>query len=223
MPRSRIIPILLFSSTLLSAETGSPELSDTVSASDSLVIWQQLNSSQAVRHFIQQMQKKHEASGRLSSELTLTDLRWSEDSETAIEASWRVSSEKPASVDSVVVVGLDIGASEKLARTLQFVKSSPPSHETLLKAHRFLNGISFVHLERTPFFAGYATEQIALVVPLREEFHNSFLGTLGSQTRNDGTRRLIGEFRFHARICLERLQRRICGGIARMISHRYFA
>jgi len=198
VPHFKTVLILFFSWILLVAEPVNPELSDQVNAADTLVIRRHFANPQAARISMQQMRKEYEASGRLHSALMLADLRWSDSSEAGVEAIWRVSSNKPASVDSVVVVGLEIGNSEKFARTFRFAKSAPASQITVDKANQFLNGISFLQMERTPYFASYAGERIALVVPLREDFHNSFLGTLGSQPRNDGTRRLIGELRFHA-------------------------
>ena len=198
MPHSKTVLTLLILSSLLGAQPLTSQLPVPVSNCDTLVIRRNFDNLQELHSFIQQERKEYIESGRLYSSLALADLKWSESSAGAVEAKWRVSSVKFASVDSVVVVGLGHRNSKKFARILRFIKSAPASQMTVDKADRFLNGISLLKMESVPYYASYAKERIAMVVPLKEDFHNSFHGTLGSQPRNDGTRRLIGELRFHA-------------------------
>ena len=164
-------------------------------AGDSLIVEIDSNKydvAQRIQESVKWWEESAVTEGRLQASLHLQSIRRN-DISGSIHLVWSNSYSETVSIDSVVFAGTDQLSNGILGKIGSPFVERPASATTLAEVHSRLTNYSFLELTDTPSYWRYGDKKIALVVPVRSRFNNSFSGIVGYRPDGDGKGRLTGD------------------------------
>ena len=148
--------------------------------------------SQQIQESVKWWEESAVSDGRLQATLHLQSIKRN-DISGSIHLVWSNSYSETVSIDSVVLVGTDQLSNRIIGRIGSPFVERPASATTLAEVHTRLTNYPFLELSDIPSYGRYGDESIALVIPVRSRFNNSFSGIVGYRPDGDRKGRFTGD------------------------------
>ncbi len=129
--------------------------------------------------------------GRLNAILHLESIAQSDSG--GIRLLWANNHGRPVAVDSVILAGKSAYSPAVTERITKPFRNKTASGKTVDEVRSELSSYTFIKLEKTPYYARFQQDRIALVIPVRSSVDNRFSGIVGYLPSPQGRGRLTGD------------------------------
>ncbi|MEE9167179.1 MAG: BamA/TamA family outer membrane protein [Candidatus Neomarinimicrobiota bacterium] len=194
---SKVITMLTLTTCTIGAKNVSVivEVSGDSTETDRVV--RTIEEPSEVLTLLDSLQAECRRRGLLRASLKWVSLEQSSHEPGRLKTVWEVSDPSPVHIDSIVILGADLTSPVTLWNIVRPVDSEVASQASLLRVQNLFQGYSFLNLRGKPFYATYGEGRVALMIPVEENFQNTFSGTVGYLPRSDAVSQVTGDIQLH--------------------------
>jgi len=156
-----------------------------------------LSSESEFADYVDSLQLHYLRDGLLKTTLSCISLGMKPDTNGEIIIKWKVSNPGPVYIDSIVVLGVNRVFPQTILNFFKPLILDIATEQSLLKAYHLLDGYRSLTFFQKPYYATYQREKVAIVLPVQENFQNSFTGAAGYLPQHTGKPQVTGDIRIH--------------------------
>lgn len=181
----------------LGAEETSLSVQFDTDREDMLVDERRLMGELDLEKFLDSLQVHYLKNGLLKTEVNCISLEWQSDTNRTVKSIWEVTNPTPVSIDSIVTPGINHIIPGTISSLFKPLSSEVASEQSILRAHSLIEGYKFLTYSGRAYYATYGRDNVALVLPLLENFRNTFTGIAGYLPRSSGKPQVTGDIQLH--------------------------
>ncbi len=157
----------------------------------------QIESDSALTKIVVEFESHNQKNGYLHRTAELSSLGFSENENNDVVAVYDMSNSEKTNIDSIVAFGTGSLKKKKLDRLFSSLKNETASFRTLRRSSELIKSYSFLEETGNPYYAVFGQKNIAMVLPMKETFSNTFSGFVGIQPEEGGKSQFVGDIRIH--------------------------